>query len=343
MRQRTQRLVYTVVLLAMIGAIFFAGKPEPSSAQDAPLSQQKAPFKTYLLGVYCGSPEFPTAKFIYHVREERAMGSHEICAGKCGGGIVSLADALAQLPAEVAAAFRAQVSQHEADAAAGKGKPRLSCLKGGEKSPPEKKCEKPAPWLGSSTDCTDVQRPTTGISGADTVMVTVCGYVVFVYKPNPRMSEAGLEAYKQLVQETVKQQIGTRVCCEKLRQASRTEVPCSPGVDFDCDGKPDGADLDTTTLSNAPLPDINLFATPKGAAVDPFPEGLNPDDTDFLPPADKCDCKWELVKGTLTCSPDGRQRHVYQAHWRCPSTGNERFTRKEAAPSAPCTPPTRGG
>jgi len=346
MKHRTRYLICTSVLLGMIGAIFFGGKPGPSSAQDAPLSQQKAPFKTYLLGVYCRSPQFPTASFTYHVREERAMGSTEICAGKCGGGIVSLADALAQLPAEVRGAFRALVAQHEADAAAGKGKPPLPCLKGGEKSPPEKKCEKPTPWFGGSANCRDLQSPTYEVNTfSSMVELTMCGLYVFRHIVPRDRYDMGVYGYKQRLERFVTERVGSKICCDKLRDAVRTGIPCNPSEDIDCDGKSNYEDFfETAAPFPTILPDINnLLSEPEGASIDPFPKGLNADDTEFFPPQDKCDCKWELKKGTLNCSRDGRRPHYYQAWWRCPSTGNERFTRKEAPATAPCTQPNRRG
>jgi len=75
-----------------------------------------------------------------------------------------------------------------------------------------------------------------------------------------------------------------------------------------------------------------------------FPPGLDPDDPNFLPESTardskgvgECACKWELVKGTLTCSPDGKKDHVYVANWRCPATGKEVMTTKYAKASARC-------
>jgi len=133
----------------------------------------------------------------------------------------------------------------------------------------------------------------------------------------------------------VQVRVGSEICCKQFRAAERSGTPCNPVADLDCDGIPNQTDV--VSESGASFPDINnLFSRPEGAPIDPFPPGLDPDDPEFFPPADKCDCKWELVKGTLNCSPDGKQRHFYQARWRCPSTGNERFTRKYATPTTPC-------
>jgi hypothetical protein len=203
---------------------------------------------------------------------------------------------------------------------------------GPTKEPPEKKCEKPTPWFGGSSNCSEVQSPVVAVN-AGAVTLTICGYPVFRWVP-PDNDPLQLVAYKPALRDWVKTRVGSKICCDKLREAARTGVPCYPGVDVDCDGKPNQTDVDSADPN---YPDINnLFSKPEGAPVAPFPQGLDPDDPDFLPPQDKCDCKWELVTGSLNCSPDGKQRHFYQARWRCPSTGNERFTRKYAAATAPC-------
>jgi hypothetical protein len=144
-----------------------------------------------------------------------------------------------------------------------------------------------------------------------------------------------MAAYTRALKDWIQQRIGSKICCSAYREAAKTKSPCDPTIDFDCDGKPD--ETDVVSVNGDVFPDINnLFSKPEGAPIDPFPPGLDPDDADFLPPQDKCDCKWELVKGSLNCSPDGQQRHYYEARWKCPSTGNERYTRKYAPATAPC-------
>jgi hypothetical protein len=338
MSKRTRLIISTSVLVVMIGAIFFAGKPELSSAQTEG-------FEIYQLSVHCGDSQLPSAIFGHRVTEggtvgRPLMGTWSICAGNCPGGAVSYADALAGLPAAVSAALQAKVDKHQADAAAGKGW-RLNCL-GDDKKPPEKKCEKPTPWFDGSSNCKDVQSPDFRVNEYDSLIeLSMCGYSVFVHIV-PKDYPGGLVGYKTQLENFVRRRVGSRICCDKLREAARTGVPCNPTRDIDCDGKSNQADFYTlsyasTTIPSATFPDINRpFTSPEGAPIDPFPEGLNPDDPDFLPPQDKCDCKWELNKGTLNCSPDGKQNHFYQARWRCPSTGNERFTRKQAPATVPC-------
>jgi hypothetical protein len=335
MRKTTRLLISTSALVIMIEAAFFAGKLELSSAQDGG-------FKMYQLLVFCGNSGLASAIFGHTVTEggtvgRPLMGTKSICVGNCGGGgTVSLEDALAGLPAEVSAALKAKVDKHQEDAAAGKGS-RLTCLQDGKEKPKDKEdCEKPTPWFGPPpSGCKDVRSPNVRIHEAYLgieVALEVCAYT-FYYKPVKDLKDP-LERdliEDQLIRE-LKKRFGSKVCCDKFQEARRTGKPCDPTWDLDCDGKLNDKDIDT-----GGLPDINrIFSTARGAPVDPFPPGLDPDDTEFFPPQDKCDCKWELMKGTLTCSPDGKQPHSYQARWKCPSTGNERFTRKEARPTAPC-------
>lgn len=85
-------------------------------------------FKMYQLQVYCGDSQVATVIF-GHVVKEASMGTKVICAGRCPGGTVPIADALAGLPAEVSAALTAKVEKHEENAAAGNGRSLAGCLK----------------------------------------------------------------------------------------------------------------------------------------------------------------------------------------------------------------------
>jgi hypothetical protein len=129
MRKRARLLISNAVLIMIIGAIFFAGKSQLSSAQNAE-------FKTYQLAVYCGNSGVATVIFGHKVTSggtvgRPLMGNKAICAGNCRKGAVTIAvtiaDALAGLPAEVSAALKAKVAQHQENAAAGKGRP-IACL-----------------------------------------------------------------------------------------------------------------------------------------------------------------------------------------------------------------------
>lgn len=209
--------------------------------------------------------------------------------------------------------------------------------------PPGKKCPKPSSWFGNSSNCSDVQSPIIAITQPlaplllrRPVTLSICGHTVFRHVDN---FDSNVETYKHTLTLWVQERVGSKICCDKFREAARTGTPCDPRADVDCDGEPNETDILTEEERGGAygvMPDINLFSTPEGAPVAPFPFGLDPDDPSFLPPAEKCDCKWELMKGTLKCSSDGRQRHSYEARWKCPSTGNEMFTRKEAPPTARC-------
>jgi hypothetical protein len=211
--------------------------------------------------------------------------------------------------------------------------------------PSQKICEQPVPWqsLSSSSEtlCKDIRSPQVSVNQG-VVTLSFCGYPVWSYfgqAANGQVDEAFNEVYKASLAKWVKSQVGSRICCDRFQDASRKGQTCNPRVDVDCDGKPNGSDSLWSTEVGALLPDINIFRKAEGALIDRFPPGLDPDDPNFMPAADKCDCKWELVEGTLTCSPDAKQPHVYQARWRCQSTGNELFTRKEARANAPCSKP----
>lgn len=208
-----------------------------------------------------------------------------------------------------------------------------------EKPVPEKKCEKPAPWFGTPTpDCKDIQYPQVTLNQSR-VTLSLCGFTFFGYNhltSDDQPNIAFAEEFKADLISHLKSRIGSRICCDKFREAVNTGVPCDPRADLDCDGKPNNSDETRSRAVSVSVPDIDVFSRRDKASIDPFPSGLDPDDNEFFPPQDKCDCKWELVKGSLNCSPDGKQRHFYEARWRCPSTGNERYTRKYAAATTPC-------
>jgi hypothetical protein len=211
--------------------------------------------------------------------------------------------------------------------------------------PQEKDCEQSIPWHHTSSSsekpCQEIQSPQVTVNQG-VVTLSFCGYPVWSYighAADGQVDDAFNELYKASLTKWVKSQVGSRICCDAFKEASRQGQTCDPRVDVDCDGKPNRTDSIWSSQAGAPLPDINIFTKVEGAPIDRFPPGLDPDDPDFMPAVDKCDCKWQLVKGTLTCSPDGKQPHVYQAKWRCQSRGNELFTRKEARANAPCQKP----
>ena len=326
-----------ISVTAVLGIVFaaaFSPNPRPSFGQQ----QFPPPNRKPACTIFCGGPS-PNYFWLFTREQQRA--------GQCYGG---------PLPADQATNFYNELSEEQRTAmcqnlkAADKRTMKCPSFKTlaqlcNQNEPPKNECEKSTPWFGNSSTCEDVQAWMAEMDGR-TVTLSICGAPVFRYVVEP---PGDVNTYSSTLLALVTKSTGTNVCCDKFRQAARTGVPCDPRADVDCDGRPNQKDIlrdspaeGQSLFSGIPYPAVDrVFSTPEEASIDPLPPGLNPDDTDFFPPQDKCDCKWELVKGTLKCSADGRQPHTYQARWRCPSSGNERFTRKEAAPSAPCTPPRR--
>lgn len=206
-----------------------------------------------------------------------------------------------------------------------------------EKKSPDTKCEPPAPpWFGDSADCKDVQEAQ--ITATRTaITVYLCGYRIFTYSDKSVMNDPlMLPAYKAALRDALRANVG-KVCCNRFRQAARTGKPCNARTDIDCDGKPNQSDVD-----NNGVPEFGERAVrvPPDSSFDPFPDGMT--DDEIAPSASECKgCKWVLRSGELKCSPDGRQRHAYQARWYCPSTRVEVDKFHYAPATAPCTPPNR--
>jgi hypothetical protein len=166
----------------------------------------------------------------------------------------------------------------------------------------------------------------------------MCGYAVFSYRDSGLNERLFADAYRAAMRDHLQARSSSKVCCDKFREAIRTRKPCDPRADVDCDGRPNRTD---TTGS---FPDIDTFVRPVNASIDAFPERFDTSNPDFLPNrtarnsrgVGECPCKWELVKGELKCSPDGKQRHHYTATFRCPTTGAEVSTVRYAAATVPC-------
>lgn len=196
-------------------------------------------------------------------------------------------------------------------------------------------CWPATPWFDKDTGCADALRPVVTTSPGHAVL-SICGTEIYRHSFD---DQEYLEEYADALVNRVKQQIGSTVCCQSFRDALRSGQPCNPGSDVDCDGRPNQFD----EVADAPFPDINVFSIPPGASVAPFPAGLDPDDPNFLPGSTArasrnvgdCDCRWELVKGVLTCGTGGQQ-HSYVATWRCPTTRAEVITTKYATANTPC-------
>ena len=243
---------------------------------------------------------------------------------------------IAKMPAETRKAFcRAIKARSKDQSLDGCLILRHGCETGEDPLPD--KCEPPrSPWLGLSSDCKDVQTWQIEQRGP-AVSVSTCGQIIFT---NPRVGTDRMfsDAYKTALRDNLRQTIGEKICCDKFREASRTGTPCDPRKDVDCDGKPNSSDDDRRYPdSDTYFPTIEIITTADGAPIATFPTGLSLDE--IYPDVASCkDCQWKLMKGELKCNlntPDGKQ-HVYQAKWKCPSTGIEVDTFKYAPATAPC-------
>lgn len=204
--------------------------------------------------------------------------------------------------------------------------------------PPDAKCPPPTPWFDRSSGCKEVKSPQLVISGG-TATLYICGYPVFSHTDTNLRDQLFANAYRAAMRDQIRASGFNKVCCDTFRNAARTGKPCDPRADLDCDGQPNKSDADEFGV-----PDIDTFTRPDGAAIDKFPEYFDKGNPDFLPNrtarnskgVGDCPCKWELVRGELKCSPDGKQRHYYKATWRCPKTRAEVFTVRYAPATAPC-------
>ena len=199
------------------------------------------------------------------------------------------------------------------------------------------KCERDTPWFDGRAPkkCKDRQAFQTSHDAEGWVFLKVCGQSVFAYKPKDKDV---IVPYKQALLDHVRGMVGPTVCCDSFN-ARGPGSSCNPSLDLDCDGTSNATDR---TGDGGAFPDISTFGVAPGVPItdtDPLPPWFQPSDKDFMPDPYLCEqCKWELVKGRRTCSPDGKKNHVYQATWRCPYTGNTKSTRKEAPATEPCGP-----
>jgi hypothetical protein len=195
-------------------------------------------------------------------------------------------------------------------------------------------CRPSTSWFDRGTTTCQNSRSPEILADAIQATVRICGFTVFQYRfSETDIATAAFGNYGAVLDAEVKRQVGNRVCCDSLRQAATTGQPCNPGVDFDCDGKPNETDVKYAN-STIPLPEINIFSSAPGANVAPFPAGLNPDEPGFVPDSAGCDCKWSLIRGVMNCGTGG-QGYTYVATWECPTTGARVATRKQMS-TGPC-------
>jgi len=330
MATRSRILVISAALMVLVGGTYFIQRSSTSFAQQQnfpPTNRKPA------CSCFCGDATFDSFNI---------FSGADIAAGKCYGGplgVRACGETLRELPGDQLRALCQKAK------ARGKICPALAPVC--DEPPPGSGCQKPTPWFDNSAGCTDVQEPKVTIANGG-VNLSICGLSVF---RGTVKDPTNLDMYSMILRGWVQQQVGSRICCNKLREAAGTAKPCDPSVDFDCDGVLNQADVNKTSVPDYVLPQIDLYTISPEASIDKFPDGLNPDDPDFMPNSTArrsggvgdCACKWELIKGELKCSPDGKQQHVYVATWRCPVTKAEVFTTKYAPASAPCSKAKRTG
>jgi hypothetical protein len=311
-----------VLVVVLVGLSNLGGWS--SSGQQFPEGTRKV-----ACGCYCGG----TTPGYFVFREGNCAGI--LAADACGEHFSNLPDVNKK---EICAFLKA------------KGKPAASCPMGKEiadycaKSPPDEKCEKPAPWFdtSSSSGCNLQDTLITIDQQTATATVSMCGYTVLKHVSENFGANVD-KIFGAAYTSAFKQEIPKKVCCDKFREAARTGSPCDPRTDLDCDGKPNQTDVATSSF-----PVIDIFTRAANAPIDPFPFNFNLFDPEFSPNAaargskgvGDCACKWELIKGELKCNgvvdANGNKQHVYTATWRCPSTKAEVFTTKYAPSTAPC-------
>lgn len=316
MKKRMKWLFLTSVLMVTVAAVLAEYAPSFGQRNLPPSNRKPA------CTIFCGSG--PGYFWLFPMEQAKA--------GKCWGGPLP-ADKAGNYYEELSEESKNSLCQHlkSADKRTSSCPAFKTLMQSCNNNPPkDKKCEKPdSPWLGSpSTDCKDFQSWQVEQTGG-TVKLYICGYNVFS-NPDVGTDSTFSSAYIATFKDSLRSTIGEKFCCDTFREAVRTGIPCDPRNDVDCDGKPNSEDHDGN------FPNIEMsYTTAEGAKIDPFPFGM--DVGAIYPNQFSCkDCQWELMRGELKCSPDGRQKHVYQAKWKCPSTGVEADTFKYAPATAPC-------
>jgi hypothetical protein len=314
------------ILLLLLGALLIVQEPPRSSGQERIPSSRVPPCGCYVCGKLL-AVNFPNK------------------APNCAGILATDACPIEMgaMTPENRRAFCKAIKEQSANRSLDGCLTLRGACEGGDDLPA--KCESEAPWFDPSRDCTDAQKPKVAIVNGG-VELSFCGILAYRWVDKDPLA---LTAYASVLEGVVQEQVGSKVCCNKLRDAARTRSPCDPAKDIDCDGIPNQTDTSSTYLDSAVVPQIDIYTIPTPTDVDRFPPGLDPDDADFLPNATardskgvgECPCKWQLVTGKLTCSKDGVSDHVYQAEWKCPSTGKTVMTTKRAGAKQECKPEKR--
>lgn len=331
MRKRTRPLVSASALVIMIGAIFLAGKPEPSSGQVTP------PSDAYI--ICCNLPVNVPAT------PEHALGtdhSKDRCPQYMRDnpqGRQSICDQLKPFMDNgvycdtVAAYCKAPEDK----------KPK--CVTRDDERTGD------VPWFDPSApgcqDLRDTQLTTTFSGGKCTYTLRACGSLVLRDTLDaPNAASCTREYRTEYYGGTAP--LPQKVCCDIWQQAAGAGSDCNPEVDADCDGEPNNktSQLRLQDPYYAPIPGTN-DKNFNPADFDPLPPGLGWDE---VMPNEPCKgCKWMATSAKLTCSPDKYKKmpesrksdHEYKVTWKCPTSGVQRVVTKRVAARFPCTPPKR--
>ncbi len=323
MRKSKRQLIPMLVLVTFIGAIFFAGKPQPISGQENIRDQPPC-------SCCCSENNITNTFNLFPVADPRS----KKCWGldRSGEGCRKTLGSLPEAEVQTICNKYAKISTFPFS------RSFVDCPVLQPFCKP--KCQPVTPWFESSpqSGCKDVRKPEVTVeTGA--VFLKMCGWAVFGYTL-PDKDPLLAQAYVSALKEHVNMRVGSRICCDKFLAAAKPDSECDPRLDLDCDGQLNPSDRTEDGL----FPDISQFGVAQGAIgdgrVDAAPPWFRPGDAGFMPPIDLCDCKWELVTSARTCAKSKAGSHVWQASWRCPSPGNIKNVRREvSAKLNDCTPP----
>jgi hypothetical protein len=318
-------MTLSIICAVAIAGLFGPGR-QPSSAQN---------FKSYQLRVFCGNSPIPTNSFWHDVNGDlNSMGVKVVCAGNCPGGRVSLADALAGLPAGVSAALRSEV---EKQAAAGKGR-SVACVLDdkkppSDKKPPKKPCEnlptnaKPPDWFdtGSCDGESESVTPWVGtqiVDGGGRLLPPGQVWCVANYgicRSSQRDSPDLIRVIKKVTidlaawnsdNSSVRSEAAMTAC-----QSFIDEHKNAPQPSICCDTWEQARNRLPPPGSCYPISDVDCDGIPNDQ--DPFP--FHPHSTEYTSyspltnfpfwkdfknavPHEPCECQWELIDARYTCS-----------------------------------------
>lgn len=297
MRKGLGLLSSSAALVMIIGAIFLAGKPQPSSGQRM---SEIPPNRKPACTIFCGDGSFNTIE----LAKPPACWGGPLPAGNAG-------DHFKQLPEESQNTICQNLKSAGRTGSSCPSFKSLMAACGGRENPPgdpKQECDPPAagsedgPW--NRADCKNFQDVLFRRTGRS-IVVSACGQVL------------GKSQGDALVMEAMRAAWPKKICCDKLSGPRNT--PCDYSTDLDCDGTPNGRDDIPDNYGG----EESFYTIPPGTTYDPLPKGLRL--SQLLPDIACNGCKWELVKGEKKCTArsSGTGIFWYEATWRCPKTGME--------------------